>query len=440
MDILFLLSEEERDIFPKGLLIQDIVLRTDKNILESVLAKNPKHVFITRGYVDTHGEDVILKALKTINILTEASIKYLVYEGNVDKIIQYMTSIGCGNFYKTKVNQITLTRLDTMLAHKYIEPVEVETDASKVGRVKTIVSEISSLSNDLLGEYIKNNKLKIIDSLRSFISTQEALESSEKEIENLKRIVSLIERKLSSTVFENNSLKNSNDVLLNELRELRRDVIKKKDVIEDYNESIIHNRSIDYPIIKANQRGPIILYFKEIEDIGFREFYEAINYTLTDIYKLYTKSVVLERSGRHFYDPYTEDGYVLATKSSKISHIIDNDKLVRYGNPTSLIELLLSPENKIEVLMVFDRTGTENVLIDSDRIIPFYLGNTREVIKTLDITDISFISPEEGKWKDIKPLLRRVKPSKDSLLSYKVHCSRHTLTDFIIKLVEGELV
>ena len=61
MDILFLLSEEERDIFPKGLLIQDIVLRTDKNILESVLAKNPKHIFITRSYVDTHGEDIILK-------------------------------------------------------------------------------------------------------------------------------------------------------------------------------------------------------------------------------------------------------------------------------------------------------------------------------------------------------------------------------------------
>ena len=122
----------------------------------------------------------------------------------------------------------------------------------------------------------------------------------------------------------------------------------------------------------------------------------------------------------------------MVNNDSKMEVLINNDKLLRYGNPTDVLKTISKPEFRTELVLIYDRVGTEDILVDAPYIQPYYIGNYRETLITLDIDDNSWISPYEGDWSNIKQLLSHKGMGEDERIVYNALVSQHPLIKNIV--------
>lgn len=433
LEILLLCNEQQKKDLPSEFLLDHLHIRTDAEVLNELLIRKYDTVIITKPYVDIYGEDKVGQAVTLLNVATTSRIHYIINPNSLtvgDKIISKMNALGLGNITKidiTKIPYDDFRNISTMQNEASIINLESKVDKNKLLLIK---KDIQLMTDDLVGDYLVENKTTVLDALNLLMNKMEENVNMEIEIQDLKDERNLLKSFNSELVINNNNLIGQEVIYKEQLKDLKRLTLTESDKIKDYNEAVKDNPIIDFPIVDLGTTAPLVIYFKELEDIGFLSMYEAISYTLREVYKISTKSIILEPTSRTYFDPYTNMGYILGSNDILIKDLIDNDKIVRYGNPTNLLKNLSNPEFRVEVILVFDRTQTEDILVETDTLIPLYIGYTRDNIATLEIEDTSWLSPIEGNWKNIKPLLRQSLVKKEDRIAYYAHASKHPLTEF----------
>lgn len=439
LSILMLVGEEERHNIPAELMIENVTVRSDGDIKDELLDRTYDTVFITRDYVRIYGATVVKHMIKLYTTLTTTRIHYLQgskwNEGD-DEVSSFLKLLGNGNITKVDVMQLTVASLRTLAReNRAVTGFTKDDEEIRYDNLIVLGNELRNLPENMVQDYVKKNRGEILEVITSYLNTMKEVEQLNKENQKLLEKTQQLEGDNKALNRQLMTAIGRRDAVREDLRSLRKSILTQKDKIDEYNERVVGSEIIDGPEIKLGELSPIIIYFKEIEDIGFFSFYESILYTLSKVYKYYVKSVVLETHNRHFFDPYTALGYTAVPKETTLGTIIENDKLVRYGNPTGLLLQLANPEFKTEIIMVYDRTQTDEVLIKSPYLFPMYIGYSRDRINTLEIEPIGWISPLEGSWKNVEPLLTHIDKSPSDRLVYNSHVSKHPLTTYIRELV-----
>lgn len=438
MKNLILLSNSDRESIPRILLSRNLYLRTDKAILTTLLNSEYDNIIITSNYAKNFGYDSIIKAYQLALAITSSKIIYLSTESTLsnDNIVNWMHSIGINNAYTINWKTITIEEFDGIVSQNNLTaPINKKENYLSEPELQLLKASLETLTRVEAPGYFDVNKGKLIDLVQSqirLVNENKNLVKSKIELEDINDY--LIENKaISDIIIKNQNLKVEN--LKKEFNELREDVLKNQTAINEYNDLVKNNKVVLQPKLKLNTLAPTVLYFKEYEDIGFYNFFESIVYLLSEVNKIYTKTVIVERSSRNFYNPYNTNGYITVKDSIPKTDIINNDKFVVYGNPVGVIEELASQENRIEIIIVFDRRGTEDIFIEHNRLVPFYLGSYKNKITTVNIPEQSWISPVEGIWSSISPLLdRRILTEHESII-YQAHTTNHKLCRFIEDLL-----
>lgn len=436
MNILFLLSEEDRANIPSAILVENVTLRSDPDIQTELLLNDYDTCFITSNYTKVYGTLTVKNIIKTFNLMTSIRIHYLIkeeYEVETDEIIPFLIDLNIGNITQADIMKLELKEFQQLakMSKSAIGMVKSKKRLTKE-RLRLIKDELSELTDDRVSEYMRQNKGRLLDLIQSNVELLVENEVAQQQVQNLYSNNQYLDRIRLENIGIIQSLKAKNRMLNKDIRSLRNSVMEYKDRIDDYNSSVLDSRVTDYPIVYLDDLTPPIIYFKEIEDIGFYNVFQSLIYTFSEIYKVYTKSIILERSNRHFYNPYERDGYVTVNNDSKMEILINNDKLLRYGNPTDVLKTISKPEFRTELILIYDRVGTEDILVDAPYIQPYYIGNYRETLITLDIDDNSWISPYEGDWSNIKQLLSHKGMGEDERIVYNALVSQHPLIKNIV--------
>lgn len=439
MNILFLLSEEDRAKVPSEILVENVLLRSDPEVQVELLLNDYDTCFITSNYSRVYGSLLIQNIIQTFRLFTSTRIHYIIKdedELNTDEIIPYLLENDIGNITIADIENIKLGEFQK-LAKMDRTAVGIHASRKRISKEKLAIvkDELMALTDDRVSDYMKQNKGKISDLIQGYIELISKNESDALKIQAL-----YVENQyLNKLRLENAGKLDSKDSIISiykkDIKELRSSVLEYKDKIEDYNEQILDSVYYENPSIYLDDLAPSIIYFKEIEDIGFYNVFESLMYVFNTIYGIYTKAIILEKSNRHFYNPYSKDGYTMITRDTTLDTIINNDKMVRYGNPTKLLKTISKPEFRTELLLIFDRVGNSDLLVDAPYIQPYYIGNYRDVVESLDINDTSWISPYEGKWSSIDKLLNHKMMSEEQSLIYKAFVSQHPLVKYIVNTV-----
>lgn len=439
MDILFLLSQEDRAKVPSNLLVENLNLRPDIEIQDELLLNKYDTCFITSNYTKIYGTSVVKNVITLLRNLTTTRIHYLLEhedEANSDPIIPFLIELGIGNITVVDIEKLQLIEFQRLARmDETATGMEIGKTTLPMERILLMKDELEAVTESESANYINKNKGKILDLIQAYIEILVRDEENSRRMDSMLVELKYLDKLRLENAGQIQSLQSKYNMTKRDLKELRESVIQYKDNINDYNRSIIDNDQIDYPLVYLDDLAPNIIYFKEIEDIGFYNFFESIVYTLSSVYKIYIKSLVLERSNRHFYNPYVKDGYITISDDATMKTIINNDKMVKYGNPTDLLKKLASPEMRTEIILIFDRLGTENLVVNAPYIQPYYISNYRDPITTLDISDISLLSPYEGNWTSIKQLLNHKTMEEDEKLIYRTFATQHPFTNYIVKSV-----
>lgn len=439
MNILFLLSEEDRAEISSEILVENVSLRSDPNIQNELMITDYDTCFITSNYTKVFGTLIVTNIIKTLRLFTSTRIHYLINnesELQNNDVVPYLIELGIGNITQLELDKIRLKDFQKLcrMDRSSVGLVNKNTGMSSE-RLQLLRDELINMTEEEIPEYMNRNKGKILDLIQSYTEMLAKNELNQLKIQQLYGE----NQYLDKIRLENNGMIQSLGVKYKmarrDLKDLRNSILENKDKIEEYNTQIIDNTSIDDPVVYLDDMTPPIIYIKEIEDIGFYNLFKSLIYNLSEVHGIYCKSIILERSNRHFYNPYNNDGFIMVTNDSKMETIIDNDKLVRYGNPTNLLKSISRPEFRTEIILIFDRTGTEDLVVDAPYILPFYTGNYKDTIVNLDINDSSWISPFEGNWEGIKELLNHKTMSKESEIVYNAFASRHPLIKYIVESV-----
>lgn len=439
MNILFLLSEEDRAKVPSELLVENVLLRSDPEVQVELLLNDYDTCFITSNYARVYGSLLIQNIIQTFRLFTSTRIHYIINEEeelNTDELIPYLLENDIGNITIADIELIKLGEFQK-LARMDRTASGIHASRKRISKEKLsiIKDELMALTDERVSEYMKQNKGKISDLIQGYIELLSKTETDALKIQALYGE----NQYLNKLRLENAGKLDSKDAIISmykkDIKELRSSVLEYKDKIEDYNEQIMDSVYYEGPSIYLDDLAPPIIYFKEIEDIGFYNVFEALMYVFNTIYGIYTKAIILEKSSRHFYNPYAKDGYTMITRDTTLETVINNDKMVRYGNPTNLLKTISKPEFRTELLLIFDRVGNSELLVDAPYIQPYYIGNYRDVVETLDINDTSWISPYEGEWKNIDKLLNHKMMGEEQALIYKAFVSQHPLVKYIVNMV-----
>lgn len=437
---LLLLSDDDLRSIPSMLMVERIELRTDETVLRELLKKDYDNLMVTSNYMKLYGASNVIKAMTTILAMTSSKIHYLSLEevGTEDQITNFLMSKGIRNIHYINWKTITLEDFQKMAKTNQLGvPDPSKVDEVSEEELNFIKLNLKTLTTEEMPKYMELNRGKLVDLVQNYITTLRYNKKLKRKVNELSDINHFLEdSKMYSDVLADSlkqKLKTSNE----EFRALRQDALKYKDSIVEFNKRIINNGFAPDPIITIDELSPIVVYFKEYEDIGFFNFYESIAYTLRNVYQIYTKSMILEKENRSYFDPYTNRGYSVIADDPRMETIIRSDKMVRYGNPVSAIKTVCNPSMRVEVLLILDKTGSENIMINSNKVIPFYIGSYKSKVQTLSIPEESWISPIEGSWTSIEPLMDRRDQTASEESIYNSLVSNHPLVEYLKTLIMG---
>lgn len=444
MRTLFLISEEEKIVFPRELLIKDVDVHTDSKILYELGKQIYDVAYITRRYKEAYTTDVVISAIEFLIKFTNTKIKYLIYSDDyIDDVHAYLLSIGNGNIFKEEIKNLNIDSFDYInKKEKEIDRLMIEPELPSPDLINLMRVELSELTDETSIEYIKNNKSKIIDIFSSYLSEKTLLarkleheKKLEKDLFNTNEKVKTLNRSISK-------LESKNERYKENLNSLRRSVLANKVQIDEYNESLKNNGRDKEGILQLGNYKTLIIYFKEIENIGFFNYFDDLVFLINNIYSFYTKTIILENSNRSYFDPYTPKGYQYLPKGVEKKHIIDSDKIVRYGNCLDLIAELVKMEYRTDAIIIYDRTGSANLKVnaDAENVVPFYIGTSRDIIPSYEFDDNSWISPIEGKWKRIAPLLDFGRINSSDYISFKSVVTKFPLSEYVVSIIRDQVM
>ena len=435
--IMLLMSPEEKHGMDREILKEPVLVYTEASTLSRLFKESYDSIIITRRYANLAGSKNVINAIKSLNLVLPIGgldVTYLNHHSSEDKVSKELYKIGC-KVLKKDIKKIDLEEFNNL---SYIGQKEIKgiSDQEVTDNLLSIISEIESMDKDSVKLYMGINYDKVTTSMLDMKSILEDIEGIREDNETLSNELQNAlnsEKKIHRDMIKYNFLYNNVKSQYNKLLQY---MTSYRESIDDYNSVLNNSVMSDEYIVKTNNTRTLVLYFKEIEDINFLRTYNSIINYLINILRLNVKSLILENTNRTYYNPY--EGYSNINTISTTAEVVNEDRIVRYGNASSIIELLLRKQFMIQVLVIFDRTGNDSLTVDSDNQLVYYLGKKRENYPMLDIRDENFISPVEGRWTDIDILLTGADKLKQ--IPFDIHANRHPFVMNLIELVKDRVV
>ena len=443
MKTIFLLSKQEKLVLPKDLLIENVILVDDTDILNKVLTLDCQTFIFTKDSISGVARYDINSFVTAVTLFTDIKLIYLTTSKIKEDVEYTLNKYGNNNIYETTIETLTINKYKRIVSANLIcDPVtaykQKSLDTTK-NMLTTVVTELKSVNKESLVQIISKNRNEISDLLVSYLKDIDELKATETAVKEYEDKIKILENSVKTMTDERTAIESENNYLNKQLSSLRRSILEHSDKVNIYNKLIKGQYSIkpeDYVVEVTSEYNPIIIYFKELEDIGVYDYYEALHYTLATVMKKYVKSIILENTGNNFYDPYTQYGYNAVQLEPDATTVIEFDKIVRYGEAYELLKFINRPEMKVDIIMIYDRTKTDTMHVMSDKLIPFYLAKRTKNITTLKIDGSNLLSPNEGDWQNIKPLLEMYPLDNNILTQYRIATLMHPLTKAIISFIE----
>lgn len=117
MNILFLLSEEDRANIPSVILVENVTLRSDPDIQTELLLNDYDTCFITSNYTKVYGSLTVKNIIKTFNLMTSTRIHYIIkeeYEVETDEIIPFLIDLNIGNITQADIMKLELSEFQQL--------------------------------------------------------------------------------------------------------------------------------------------------------------------------------------------------------------------------------------------------------------------------------------------------------------------------------------
>ena len=445
---LFLMTREEKIKLPKEILIRNVTVSTDIENLNDLVGMQYNAICFSENICKSISVNDFRSFVKLNMIYRDCKIIYIKDKNSPEDVFEsILYSVGNNNIYTTPISDLTIDIFDEMVqSNNVIEPID-EDDGSNEKNTKIVdllLTEINAVGMEQITPVLERNKNSIFNVLNLYKFKLQENSRLQQEKQELLNEVSIQDSVMKSMEINISKQGLEIDNLKSQLRDLRMSVLSTQEKMKEYNYRLIDNKVDESYLVNLDlPYNTIVLYFKELEDIGFLEYLEGLLYTLKIINKKYIKTVILEKHDRVYFNPYTKLDYHIIGDTTEIKDVINYDKLVRYGNAKNLLHLLNKPEMKVEVIVIYDKTMSDKIHVHSDKLIPFYIGNHRGNYPLLEIDDTNFISTKEGDWKMIEPLISGYGLIATNNIQYNMAVSLHPLTTYImdsIKAIENETV
>ena len=442
MRILLLTSETEKKLVKRELYNEDLTVESDASSTSKLGLINPNVVIFTKQFATQMGSENIIRMIQFVEIFLNSKIKYLMEkdyseEEFIDPVYQYLLSVGNGNNFILPIQKLTLKVLRKLLAKDYIiEKQVIEDKKINYNKLNLLSNDLKKLKGEDSVEVLVNNKANIIgylDILKSYniqlTKTENSLEEAQEQINYFKKELDTTKQKLDNTTYKLKSLEVKHTSLI-------KSVLENQAKFEDFNIASRGHMYYEKSILNLDRNSTPVIYIKELEDIGFLKYFNQLVFLLQDIQEFYVKVIILEDKHRVFYDPYTKLGYDLLPKGCKLEDIINSDKIIRYGNGLDILAEVTRKEYKGDAVLIFDRTKDQELKLHSthSNIVPFYLGVNRENYKTLDISDLAWISYKDSQWEEVKPLLEMFNEYDE--LNYNVEAVKSTFAKYLVNIMK----
>lgn len=446
MKTLLILSKDEKINIPKEILIRNVQMEDNLKVLSNIMDFDYDMIIFTDNALQGVTRYDKVSFIRSIIVFTNIKLVYIKQTSEETDIQKEMLSYGNGNIYNFDIMNMSINKF-MEIEDRNIRVDKVERKSSinneDINNLNLILSDIEMVSKYDIDAVLSKNKNDIISLLYGYKSSLEEINNIKLENVKLNGEMSVSNDSIKRLTKEIGETKNKNLDLKSQLKQLRVSVLSYQDKIDEYNKIKVLDENInDYKVDLNTQYGTTILYFKQLEEIEFLNIFDAIYHDLSKVNKRYVKAMILEEQGRIFCNPYEKYDYTIVGQNPTIETLINEDKIVRYGNAYKILELMNKPQMRLEVLMILDKTNSSNIHIASDKLVPMYLGKHRDNIKTLNIDDTSFISPYEGRWSGIRKLLE-LDPYRENIMPiYRMAVASHELVENIYKFlgVRGDLV
>ena len=392
--ILIMMANEDADkISPE--LINDNVYITDPQYVERIFKQQYiDNILITEKYVESVGKVKIKRFVEMLSLM-EPNVYVMICNGGEE--LPYIESETVA-VLPVKIEQLTLEKVEALVGKRMTgqatsasATVQLNEMVEVVAKAKILMSSPSK--EEGLKNFLLDNHVKIIEALDGRIELDKQLRIEREENEKLfNKLISL-----SQSVSEAKM-----NFLKEDIERLREDRNKLYATLVDSLSMIEELRTAQNKVnITIESNKIAVVYFKQLDDIGFHIIFEAI-YRRLSSQKMFVKALILEEADNHFkkYD----GEYIRFKDNMRINDLLETDKIIRYGNGLNIIKELCNPLYGLQVLLVYDkRSGSEIHINTSPKLLPMYLAEDMEDID-LDIPSVNLISPTAGNYQNIEKI------------------------------------
>lgn len=420
--ILCSVSEDLYDIDKANLRMNNIMVTDNlNNALEPILENEASCLFLTDKVIDEQSSmpDIVNK----INILYEVypreiRIIYMKLGGDSDALVRLMDKNSNWDVYYNK----ELSKLNTEEIIDIFNERKIPMSNRKVDNDETVRSKIITRANDLVDElqntlteykdFEKNNAFKSIvmknmrlvcDLVIAYQYLKQEIAESNKESRLDKIEIEKLSENLKEVKQQNYSLTKG----LKELEENRTEMFNSLVQVQSmYNslvdslKDIVNINDINSLLAKSVDadrylgRAPLIIYFKEYTPVSyFTTFLKHFSSLLSQSVAL-SKVVVIENDNNTTRIPlYLEKDYVYLTDGTEMERMVLGN-LVTCGNNLKLINYLIQNSLKLDILLLYDRTGVNYDLVVGQNVIKFHLLKNMQDKDILGIDSNNIISNE----------------------------------------------
>lgn len=384
-----------------------VVSSLDKLNMEDM--DKSKSVILLEKYVLQENSMVTIRLYKEIFNLN------FIYLGTNDILITLMQPVA--KCYKVPINNLDYEKLSAL----------INDDEASIDRIRleylTLEENCNSLKEDLLSQGLYDG---VVKNLYEMFSTLTAvLELKDTQLEEL------VEHFEEQTKLLKSSESQLDD-LYKTMFDLMQSEYKRDLVIKQYEAIITEDVYKKVPIMNFRNR-PFIIYFKQFTKINDFDTFIITLYNALRIQKGFRCKVLKLYDSKDSIEIQLQPEYFkLMRVEFRNSDIEANDFLVKFGDYTKVIDLLLSNTMGVDILLIFDCKGhRDRVITDAD--INFDMCQSKEDRKALKLSkELTILNDDKA-----SPLNWRINKGKLSKLPANLQTKELTSNTAIVSILSS---
>lgn len=368
-----------------------------------------KDIIILENYILQENSISMIRLYKEIFNLN------FIYLGTNDILITLMQSVA--RCYKVPINDLNYDKLSAL----------INDDEATIDKIKldylSIEENCISLQQELLKQGLYDGTVKnLYEMFSALISILEVKDNQLKELsEYCEEQTKLLETSESQS-----------DNLYNQMFDLMQSEYKRDLAIKQYEAIITEDVYKKISLINFRNR-PFIIYFKQFTKMNDFDLFILTLYNALRVQKGFRCKVLKLYDSKDSIEIQLQPEYFKLMRSTFQNVDIEaNDFLVKFGDYTKVIDLLLSNTMHIDILLIFDCKGhADRVISDAD--IYFEMCQSKEDRKALGLSkDLTILNDDKA-----SPLNWRVNKAKLNKLPANLQTKELTSNIAIVSILSS---